>query len=374
MATADAARANGPIMLAAVDRPSDIGMAGYGMSGQPAARHGLWMRAHGLWQDYDGDRDMAGSKLSGGALTIGADTRLKNDWVVGVSFSAGRTNLEFDGIDDDGYARGRAIGAYAGFTSGAWTYRGHLAYAWYDNRMEREVVVGALRNTAKSDFDSHSILVHGEASVDLPMGGWTLQPLFGVQVLHARSEGFTEKGAGGLNLKVDADSSTSVRTLIGVRELVEEALAREAVPAGVAVDQRLGKEQVHVDVGQVCDAIANVIRNACEAMNGHGTLTIASRLEGDSVELTLADTGVGISQEELTLLFEPLVTSKALGMGLGLTTARALVINQGGSLECEGERDKGARFKLRLPVATSAAEREVVGGGEGQQRPSRAPE
>lgn len=165
-----------------------------------------------------------------------------------------------------------------------------------------------------------------------------------------------------------------VRTLIGVRELVEEALAREAVPAGVAVDQRLGKEQVHVDVGQVCDAIANVIRNACEAMNGHGTLTIASRLEGDSVELTLADTGVGISQEELTLLFEPLVTSKALGMGLGLTTARALVINQGGSLECEGERDKGARFKLRLPVATSAAEREVVGGGEGQQRPSRAPE
>ena len=217
MATADAARANGPIMLAAVDRPSDIGMADYGMSGQPAARHGLWMRAHGLWQDYDGDRDMAGSKLSGGALTIGADTRLKNDWVVGVSFSAGRTNLEFDGIDDDGYARGRAIGAYAGFTSGAWIYRGHLAYAWYDNHMEREVLVGGLTNTVESDFDSHSILLHGEASVDLPMGGWTLQPLIGMQVLHARSDGFTEKGAGGLNLKVDADRSTSVRTLIGAK-------------------------------------------------------------------------------------------------------------------------------------------------------------
>ena len=51
-------------------------------------------------------------------------------------------------------------------------------------------------------------------------------------------------------------------------------------------------------------------------------------------------------------LFEPLVTNKPLGMGLGLTTARALVVNQGGTLEAEGERGKGARFKLRLPLAS----------------------
>jgi signal transduction histidine kinase len=145
---------------------------------------------------------------------------------------------------------------------------------------------------------------------------------------------------------------------VAVRDLIREALSRETVPEGVLVDQRLASERVHVDTGQVGDAIANVIRNACEAMNGHGTLTIASRQEDEWIELTIADTGVGISQEEIALLFEPLVTSKALGMGLGLTTARALVINQGGSLECEGERDKGARFKLRLPVRATPRHRD----------------
>jgi signal transduction histidine kinase len=149
-----------------------------------------------------------------------------------------------------------------------------------------------------------------------------------------------------------------VQSDVPVVDLIHEALSRETVPDGVLVDQRLASERVYVDAGQVGDAIANVIRNACEAMDGHGTLTIASRQEDEWVELTIADTGVGISQEEIALLFEPLVTSKALGMGLGLTTARALVINQGGTLECEGERDKGARFKLRLPARASARRRD----------------
>jgi signal transduction histidine kinase len=141
---------------------------------------------------------------------------------------------------------------------------------------------------------------------------------------------------------------------VSVQELVDSVLVRETVPEGVNIDQRLGAQRVYVDPGQVCDAIANVIRNAFEAMDGQGTLTIASRRDEDSVEITIADTGVGISQEEIALLFEPLVTSKPLGIGLGLTTARALVANQGGTLECEGERGKGARFKLRLPPVQSS--------------------
>lgn len=138
---------------------------------------------------------------------------------------------------------------------------------------------------------------------------------------------------------------------LSVQELVETVLVREAIPAGVHINQRLGEERVMVDPSQICDAIANIIRNAYEAMDGSGTLTFASRRDDDAVELTIADTGVGISQEEIALLFEPLVTSKPLGIGLGLTTARALVVNQGGTLECEGEPGKGARFKLRLPEA-----------------------
>ncbi|HVZ35458.1 MAG TPA: ATP-binding protein, partial [Polyangiaceae bacterium] len=135
-----------------------------------------------------------------------------------------------------------------------------------------------------------------------------------------------------------------------VQELVESAIGREAIPPGVRIEQHLGDERVHVDPNQTSDAMCKLIRNACEAMEGSGTLTITSRCDEEAVELTIADTGVGISPEEAALLFEPLVTNKPLGMGLGLTTARALVVNQGGTLEAEGARGKGARFKLRLPL------------------------
>lgn len=150
---------------------------------------------------------------------------------------------------------------------------------------------------------------------------------------------------------------------VTVRELIDTVLAREAVPAGVAIDSRLGSDQVCVDPGQVCDAIANVIKNACEAMEDCGTLTIATRSDDECVELSIADTGVGISREEIALLFEPLVTSKALGMGLGLTTARALIANQGGTLECEAEPAQGARFKLRLPRQTKTSTPPGPSGG-----------
>lgn len=152
---------------------------------------------------------------------------------------------------------------------------------------------------------------------------------------------------------------------VSVRELTDTVLTREAIPEGVVIDLRIGEEVVYVDSGQVCDAIANVIRNAYEAMDGHGTLTLASRREGDAVELSIADTGVGISREEIALLFEPLITSKPLGMGLGLTTARALVANQGGTLECEGEPGKGARFKLRLPANPGMADATLPLPGDG---------
>ncbi len=243
VASTDASRASGPILLAATDRPSDIGMTGYG---SPAARHGFWMRAQGVLQDIDGDGNAAGSDLSGGALSVGADTRTNNDWVVGLSFSAGKTNLEFDGIDDDGYSRGRAIGVYAGYASGPWTYRTFASYAWHDNHMDRDVVVGGLNSTARSDFDSHSILLHGEASVDLPMGGWTLQPLLGVQMLHTRSDGFTEKGTGALNLDVGAESTTSVRTLIGAKTIHDVG--------GLRMEPRLAWSHEFGDINEAASA------------------------------------------------------------------------------------------------------------------------
>lgn len=139
-----------------------------------------------------------------------------------------------------------------------------------------------------------------------------------------------------------------------VSDLVSGALEGEPVPEGIEVRCVVDDTQVDVDERQVRDALRNLVRNAREAMEDSGTLSFRTQLDGDWVELWVEDTGVGVTAEHRHLLFEPLITSKPLGIGLGLPTARALIMNQGGTLDCVEGEGSGARFVLRLPVSGSA--------------------
>jgi signal transduction histidine kinase len=69
------------------------------------------------------------------------------------------------------------------------------------------------------------------------------------------------------------------------------------------------------------------------------------------VAVSITDTGVGIPQENLDKLFEPLFTTKAKGIGLGLAVTKTLVEGHGGSIEVESEVGKGTTFTVRLPIA-----------------------
>jgi signal transduction histidine kinase len=132
-------------------------------------------------------------------------------------------------------------------------------------------------------------------------------------------------------------------------EVVHAALAVDPLPDTVEVEIDVEEADVFVDQRQMRDALRNVIRNAREAMNGEGRLRFSSRVSEKVVELLVADTGVGIAQDQRRLLFEPLVSSKPLGIGLGLPTARALIMNQGGTLDCVATEGNGAVFLFRLP-------------------------
>lgn len=107
-----------------------------------------------------------------------------------------------------------------------------------------------------------------------------------------------------------------------------------------------------VDERQTHDAMCNIVRNAVEAMAGEGKITIAARAEGEEVSVSIEDTGPGIDIDTRGHLFEPLVTSKMLGLGLGLSTAKVLIENQGGTIRAGETRDgAGARFEIRVPMA-----------------------
>lgn len=141
--------------------------------------------------------------------------------------------------------------------------------------------------------------------------------------------------------------STTDTQLLG---MVQAALDSDPLPDDVTAEIDIPDLLVRVDERQVRDALRNLVRNAREAMPTSGTLKFTAQVIGRVAELRIEDTGEGVPEEHRNLLFEPLVTSKPLGIGLGLPTARALVMNQGGTLECIASEKAGACFLMRLPL------------------------
>jgi PAS domain S-box-containing protein len=135
-----------------------------------------------------------------------------------------------------------------------------------------------------------------------------------------------------------------------VGEIVDAALELKSIPAEISVERQVTEElELVADERQIRDALGNLVRNALEAMPAGGTLRITAEADADTVTLVVADTGQGVPDFLQPLLFEPLVSSKPMGLGLGLATARALVENHGGTLRCVSTGGPGARFEIVLP-------------------------
>lgn len=144
---------------------------------------------------------------------------------------------------------------------------------------------------------------------------------------------------------------------VPVSALVDGALGTARPPAGITVIRDLPDDLIAlVDERQTRDALGNVIRNAIEAMGEEGRLTFRASADPAYAHIRVEDTGPGIADDALVHLFEPLVTTKALGLGLGLTTARALIENQKGDIRYvkpePGALTAGACFEIRVPLAT----------------------
>lgn len=113
------------------------------------------------------------------------------------------------------------------------------------------------------------------------------------------------------------------------------------------------------DVRQLKIVFGNLIRNAREAMPAGGRLELTARqTSADEVEVQVSDSGVGIKPEELERVMEPLYSTKARGIGLGLSITRAIVDKHQGRIRVASEPNRGTQFFVTLPAAKSTAERE----------------
>jgi PAS domain S-box-containing protein len=148
-----------------------------------------------------------------------------------------------------------------------------------------------------------------------------------------------------------------------MNQIVEEALALFGGRLeGITVQRDLepGLPAVMADPEAIRRALANLIDNAAEAMQGSLLRVLGLRTalveDGSAVEVTVSDTGHGLTEEIRERLFLPYYSTKHRGTGLGLSIAAKIVQEHGGTISAEANAPKGARFMLRLPVAEPNAE------------------
>ncbi len=114
--------------------------------------------------------------------------------------------------------------------------------------------------------------------------------------------------------------------------------------------------EIPADSDKLSIVFDNIIRNAIQAMPEGGQLVIKSEMSDTDepsergILVSFADTGVGIPEENMPRLFEPLFTTKSKGIGLGLAIINSLVEGHGGTIEVESEVGKGSVFTVRLPL------------------------
>ncbi|MDO9034610.1 MAG: PAS domain S-box protein [Methanoregula sp.] len=140
---------------------------------------------------------------------------------------------------------------------------------------------------------------------------------------------------------------------VRINDVINEAVTRNPIPENIKVvrnpDDTL--PVIMADPDKLLQVFTNLVTNACQAMPGGGSLTLQSALSGESrVSVSVTDTGVGISEENMKRIFEPLFSTKAKGIGLGLVVTKAIVEAHNGSIDIRSEAGKGTTFTVTLPV------------------------
>ncbi len=107
--------------------------------------------------------------------------------------------------------------------------------------------------------------------------------------------------------------------------------------------------EISADPDLLHRALQNLVLNAIDAMPQGGELTIRTGTIGARVEISVSDTGSGLTQEECGRLFTPYYTTKQHGTGLGLAIVQSVVSDHGGKISVESTKEKGATFRMELP-------------------------
>jgi C4-dicarboxylate-specific signal transduction histidine kinase len=143
------------------------------------------------------------------------------------------------------------------------------------------------------------------------------------------------------------------RTLVDVHPFLAEQVQRVAMPPNVTLDVRVDDAlpPMHVDPDQIGQILVNLLTNGAQSIGENpGTLSVRARNGDGRIHIDVRDTGPGVPLDITDKIFEPLFTTKARGIGLGLSVSRSLASANDGSLSVTNHAEGGAVFTIELPA------------------------
>lgn len=151
------------------------------------------------------------------------------------------------------------------------------------------------------------------------------------------------------------DTSMKRTTINAVVEELIEFIKYELEENNVTLETKLDRNLPKIDLDEkyMKQALINIIKNGVAAMNGGGTLTIVTREDHGYVHVDISDNGIGMSEEQLSKIFEPYYTTKEFGSGLGLTVVYKVVREHNGEVSVQSREEQGTTFTISLPIPDS---------------------
>ncbi|KWZ44065.1 histidine kinase [Burkholderia savannae] len=136
---------------------------------------------------------------------------------------------------------------------------------------------------------------------------------------------------------------------------------------------------VECNAAQLNQVFMNLLVNAAQSIDAHGTITIRTSHDADAVSISIADTGAGISEDVIGRIFDPFFTTKPVGQGtgLGLSISHGIVEHHGGRIDVESRVGRGTTFTITLPIrrksgSAANANSNAPDGADGAHRAVRA--
>lgn len=183
----------------------------------PRDSWGFFASGQGTFAQGDGNADIADFDFNTAALLLGADYHLTPTLAVGLLFSYGHTEANLDPIGSELSADTFGFGGYAAWQYEGWHADAHALAGWNNYDQSRRIVLPGLDRTANSSPDGQQVTAAVNGGYNWKKGGWSFGPLAGVQYVHLNIDGYTETGAGALDLAVNRQQTDSLRSSLGGR-------------------------------------------------------------------------------------------------------------------------------------------------------------